>query len=226
MIKPKKFKFLNTYNREMSPYLWTKVLSLNRKRNGVYVSLAMALFACIFYTQDLSFASPQVGNYSISSQMIFDELKHSTVSVMNTIPTNLFNPQIQNLTELGTGYVFGDKGHIITAYHLLSGAMNVDIISSEGERYPATLIGADPFSDVAILELNSTAAIQNTVTTAATKQSQLSTINDTLRPVSVGNSSALHVGDPVVTIGYNFGSTGPSMTGGLVSKTDYVLAFP
>lgn len=42
----------------------------------------------------------------------------------------------------------------------------------------------------------------------------------------MGNSSALHVGDPVVTIGYNFGSTGPSMTGGLVSKTDYVLAFP
>jgi len=210
----------------MSPYLWTKVLILNRKRYGVYVSLAMPLFACIIYTQDLSFASPQESNESISSQMIFDELKHSTVSVMNTIPTNLFNPQIQNLTELGTGFVFGDKGHIITAYHLLSGAMNVDIISSEGERYPATLKGADPFSDVAILELNSTAAIQNTVTPAATKQSQLSTINDTLRTVSVGNSSALHVGDPVVTIGYNFGSTGPSMTGGLVSKTDYVLAFP
>ncbi len=42
----------------------------------------------------------------------------------------------------------------------------------------------------------------------------------------MGNSSELRVGDPVVTIGYNFGSTGPSMTGGLVSKTDYVLAFP
>ncbi len=107
------------------------------------------------------------GNKSISSQMMFDELKHSTVSVMNTIPTNLFNPQIQNLTELGTGYVFGDKGHIITAYHLLSGARNVDIISSEGERYPATLMGADPYSDVAILEVNSTASIQNTITTTS-----------------------------------------------------------
>jgi S1-C subfamily serine protease len=76
---------------------------------------------------------------SVSPQILFDELKHSTVSVVNTIPTNLFNPQIQNLTGLGTGYVFGERGHIVTAYHLLSGARNVDIISSEGERYPATL---------------------------------------------------------------------------------------
>lgn len=199
---------------------------MSRTRYGVYVSLIMAVFACIFCTQELSFASPQESNVSIHPQLIFDELKHSTVSVMNTIPTNLFNPQIQNLTELGTGYVFGDQGHIITAYHLLSGATNVDIISSEGERYPATLVGADPFSDVAILKVNSTAMNQNSTMTATTSQNQLSVINDTLRPVSVGNSSTLRVGDPVVTIGYNFGSTGPSLTGGLVSKTDYVLSFP
>jgi S1-C subfamily serine protease len=186
----------------------------------------MAVFACIFCTQELSFASLQESNVSIPPQMIFDELKHSTVSVMNTIPTNLFNPQIQNLTELGTGYVFGNQGHIITAYHLLSGATNVDIISSEGERYPATLVGADPFSDVAILKVNSTAMNQNSTMTATTLRNQSSVINDTLRPVNVGNSSTLRVGDPVVTIGYNFGSTGPSMTGGLVSKTDYVLSFP
>ena len=215
-----------TYNREMPPYLWTRVLILSMKCCCVYVLLTVVVSSSILYTQDLSFASPQESSVSISPQMLFDELKHSTVSVMNTIPTNLFNPQIQNLTELGTGYVFDDNRHIVTAYHLLSGARNVDIISSEGERYPATLLGADPFSDVAILELNSTVAIENTGITVSTMQSQLSSANDTLRPVNVGNSSALRVGDPVVTIGYNFGSTGPSLTGGLVSKTDYVLAFP
>ena len=205
------------------------MLFLNNQPYTVYILLTMAVFAvfaCTFCIQDLSLASPQESNASFSPRMLFDELKNSTVSVMNTIPTNLFNPQIQNLTELGTGYVFGDKRHIITAYHLLSGARNVDIISSEGVRHPATLIGADPFSDVAVLELNSTAGIQNTLTTTSTMQSKLSAIINTLKPVSVGNSSALSVGDPVVTIGYNFGSTGPSMTGGLVSKTDYLLAFP
>lgn len=195
------------------------MLILSRKRYGFCVLLTTAVFTCIFYTHGLSFASAQGSNVSISPQMVFDELKHSTVSVMNTIPSNVFNPQIQNLTELGTGYVFGDKRHVITAYHLLSGARIVDVISSEGERYPATLLGADPFSDVAILEVNSTTAR----TTASAMQSQLSS---NIRPVSMGNSSALRVGDPVVTIGYNFGSTSPSMTGGLVSKTDYLLAFP
>jgi len=109
---------------------------------------------------------------------------------------------------------------------LLSGARNVDVISSEGDRYSATLLGADPFSDVAILEVNSTTPNQKGITTTFPMQSHLTTLNESLKPVRVGNSSTLRVGDPVVTIGYNFGSTGPSMTGGLVSKTDYVLAFP
>jgi S1-C subfamily serine protease len=142
----------------------------------------MAIFACIFYTQELSIASPQESNMSISPQVLFDDLKRSTVSVLNTIPTNLFNPQIQNLTELGTGYVFGNNGHIITAYHLLSGATNVDVISSEGERYPATLVGADPFSDVAVLKANSTVLDQISTMPATAMQNQNSAANDTLRP--------------------------------------------
>jgi S1-C subfamily serine protease len=210
----------------MSPYLLTELIILSKKCYSVHVLIIMAALALTFYTQEVLFASPQHSSVSASPQILFDELKHSTVSVVNTIPTNLFNPQIQNLTELGTGYVFGERGHIVTAYHLLSGARNVDIISSEGERYPATLVGADPFSDVAILEVNTTAAVQNAITTPSTMQSQFSIANKTLRPVNMGNSSTLRVGDAVVTIGYNFGSTGPSMTGGLVSKTDYVLAFP
>jgi S1-C subfamily serine protease len=210
----------------MSPYLLTKLIILNKKRYIVHVLLIIAVFTLTFYTQDMLSASPQNSSMSISPQILFDEIKHSTVSVVNTIPTNLYNPQIQNLTELGTGYVFGDRGHIITAYHLLSGAQNVDIISSEGERYPATLMGADPYSDVAILKVNTSAAIQNAITSGSAMQGQFSIVNNTLRPVSMGNSSTLGVGDAVFTIGYNFGSTGPSMTGGLVSKTDYLLAFP
>ena len=217
---------LMTYNREMSLYLRTRVLIFNPNYYAIHISLIIVLLTCVFCFQEMAFASGQVNNMTNSPQMLFDELKHSTVSVMNTIPTNLFNPQIQNLTELGTGYVFSDNGHIITAYHLLSGATKVDVISSDGERYPAILVGADPFSDVAILQMNSTAPGQNNATLRSTTQSHVATTNNTLTPVRMGNSSALRVGDPVVTIGYNFGSTGPSMTGGMVSKTDYVLAFP
>jgi S1-C subfamily serine protease len=202
------------------------LIILSEKRHLINVGILMAVFILAFCTQETVSASAQDGGTPISPQILFDEIKHSTVSVVNTIPTNLYNPQIQNLTELGTGFVFGDRGHIITAYHLLSGARNVDIISSEGERYPATLMGADPYSDVAILKVNTTATFQDATNTESAMQSQFSIVNSNLRPVNMGNSSTSRVGDAVVTIGYNFGSTGPSMTGGLVSKTDYVLAFP
>jgi serine protease Do len=169
-----------------------------------------------FLIQEI-FASTMQGSIS-SLEAVFDQLEPSTVRILNTIPSNLFNPQVQNLTELGTGFVFDEMGHIITAYHLLSGATTVDVVDVNGVRYNATIVGADPFSDVAILKVGETPL--------ALTQSSTETSNDAFRPVVVGNSSNLSIGQPVVTIGYNFGDSTPAMTGGLVSKTDYLLAFP
>lgn len=155
-----------------------------------------------------------------SLETVFNQLGPSTVRIVNTIPSNLFNPQVQNLTELGTGFVFDEMGHIVTAYHLLSGAVSVDAVDINGVRYNATIVGADPFSDLAILKLGEKVGNFN-ANLALTQQS-----NGTFRPVVMGNSSNLRIGQPVVTIGYNFGDPTPAMTGGLVSKKDYLLAFP
>jgi S1-C subfamily serine protease len=161
-------------------------------------------------------------------ETLFNEIEKSTVKVVNTIPTNLFNPQVQNKTELGTGYLFDDKGHIITAYHVLSGATMVHVLFGEGERYAARLLGADPFSDVAVLVIEKKIPISNETSSLlpTTLNSDTDNRNITLRNVTMGDSSSLSVGDPVVTIGYSFGSSNPSMTGGLVSMADYLLAFP
>jgi S1-C subfamily serine protease len=159
-----------------------------------------------------------------SLETVFNQLEPSTVRILNTIPSNLFNPQVQNLTELGTGFVFDEMGHIITAYHLLSGATTVDVVDINGVRYNATIVGADPFSDVAILKMGE--KVGNFNANLALTQEGVPVSNDTSRPVVMGNSSNLRIGQPVVTIGYNFGDSTPAMTGGLVSKTDYLLAFP
>ena len=107
-----------TYNREMSVYVRTRVLVFNPNYYAIHISLIIVLLTCVFCFQEMSFASGQVNNMTNSPQMLFDELKHSTVSVMNTIPTNLFNPQIQNLTELGTGTFLatGDTSSLLTTY--------------------------------------------------------------------------------------------------------------
>lgn len=159
-----------------------------------------------------------------SLETVFNQLEPSTVRIVNTIPSNLFNPQVQNLTELGTGFIFDEMGNIITAYHLLSGATTVDVIDRDGVRYNATIVGADPFSDVAILKVGE--KVSNLSENLAFDPTDIPLSNDTFRPVVMGNSSTLSVGQPVVTIGYGFGSSTPAITGGLASKTDYLLAFP
>jgi S1-C subfamily serine protease len=159
-------------------------------------------------------------------ETLFNETQPSTVSIANTIPTNLFNPQVQNLTELGSGFFFGEKGHIITAYHLLSGTTTVDVILNNGERYGATVVGADPFSDVAVLKIVGKVDNVSENSLLTSNQSDIIISNDTFKPVIMGNSSKLGVGESVVTVGYTFGASGPTMTGGLVSKKDYLLAFP
>ena len=159
-----------------------------------------------------------------SIETVFNQLEPSTVRIVNTIPTNLFNPQVQNLTELGTGFVFDEMGHIVTAYHLLSGATMVDVIDSDSVRYRATIIGADPFSDMAVLQVGE--MVGNLSLDSRFTPTDISVSNKTFRPVVMGNSSTLSIGQALVTIGYSFGSSTPAMTGGLVSKTDYLLAFP
>jgi S1-C subfamily serine protease len=193
--------------------------------SSVLVTLFITILLSLCYVLEMSTANVHATNLS-TLETLFDRLNQSTVSIVNTIPTNLFNPQIQNLTELGTGYVFDEKGHIITAYHLLSGTTTVDVISSDGNRYGARLLGADPFSDVAILEVDRKTAFSNETTGSNIIHNNNTISNNSLKPVTIGNSTNLRIGDPVVAIGYIFGSSGASMTGGLVSKTDYLLAFP
>lgn len=186
------------------------------------------LFSCLlssFLIQQIFAATAQ--GTATSLEALFNETEPSTVRIVNTIPTNLFNPQVQNLTELGSGFSFDDKGHIVTAYHLLSGATTVDVINSDGERYRATVLGADPFSDVAVLQVVGKIDDISAISVFTSSQSNIAiTKNVTFRPVSMGNSSTLSEGEQIVAIGYIFGSSGPSITGGLVSKTDYLLPFP
>jgi 2-alkenal reductase len=120
---------------------------------------------------------------------IFDRVSSSIVQVVSiTPPLFNLNPQVQNTTEVGAGFIYDDAGHIVTANHVLAGANNV----------------------LKIEDNNNTA------------------VPDTIRPsgpVTLGNSSALRIGDHVVTIGYPFASK-IAMTAGIIGQTDYLLYFP
>jgi 2-alkenal reductase len=96
----------------------------------------------------------------------------------------------------GTGFVWDTDGHIITNYHVVAGATDIDVIFSNEKVVKAELVGSDPDADLAVIKVDLPA--------------------DELRPVTVGDSSALQVGQLAIALGNPFGQEF-TMTTGIIS---------
>jgi S1-C subfamily serine protease len=105
-------------------------------------------------------------------------------------------PQQQFQSALGSGFVWDQKGHIVTNNHVVAGADNIEVTFSDGTIVSATLVGADPDSDLAVLKVDAPAA--------------------QLQPVQLGDSNSVKVGELAIAIGNPFGLEG-SMTTGIIS---------
>src|SRR5512146_941502 len=99
--------------------------------------------------------------------------------------------------SLGSGFVFDKEGHIVTNQHVIEGVSQAEVSFSSGFKARGTVIGSDTDADVAVLQLENVSA-------------------DQLRPLALGDSSQLSVGEQVVAIGNPFGLNG-TMTLGIVS---------
>src|SRR5918992_5373230 len=139
---------------------------------------------------------------------LFERVEKSVVQVTTTSGSDqldLFR------SGIGSGFVHNNDGLIVTNYHVIApsvllsesirgetnNGVDINVAFEDGTIYPATLVGADPFSDIAIIDIPEDA-------------------RDRLVPLSIGNSSELRVGQQVVAIGNPFGLSG-SMTEGIVS---------
>ena len=99
----------------------------------------------------------------------------------------------------GSGVILDDSGHILTNNHVVgdatgTGAINVTL--ADGRTYGATIVGTDPSTDLAVIKLTSAPS--------------------DLTPISLGDSSVLKVGDPVMAVGNPLGLSG-TVTTGIVS---------
>ena len=104
--------------------------------------------------------------------------------------------------DQGTGMIITGSGEVITNNHVISGATTITVtLYGQTASLPATLVGADPSNDVALLKINSPPA--------------------SLQSVTFGDSQQLQVGDAVIAIGNALGlSAGtPTVTSGIVSAT-------
>src|SRR5918993_5129432 len=149
---------------------------------------------------------------SLSLNSIFKQVENSVVQITRKVPPSSIlppSPETENATTLGSGFVYDNKGRIITNNHVVGDAKIVDITLVDGNRYTANVIGTDIFSDIAVIEI---------VEENLTEQSS----PPPLRPLIIGNSSELEVGEQVIAIGNPFGLAG-TMTTGIISQTGRLL---
>jgi S1-C subfamily serine protease len=122
-------------------------------------------------------------------------------------PPSPLNPvPDQQGTATGSGFVIDDQGHILTNAHVVDGAQNIEVTLGEDQQpIDAKVVGKDTSTDVAVLQVDPDEA--------------------DLHPLSLGSSSGVKVGDPVVAIGNPFGLE-RTVTTGIVSALQRQIQAP
>jgi len=96
----------------------------------------------------------------------------------------------------GSGFVWDDLGRIVTNYHVISDANRVQVTMADNSSWKAVLVGAAPDKDIAVLQINAPASL--------------------LKPIAIGSSKDLLVGQKVFAIGNPFGLD-QTITSGIIS---------
>jgi S1-C subfamily serine protease len=96
----------------------------------------------------------------------------------------------------GSGFVVDEAGHIVTNQHVVEGAEEISVSFADGVRREAEVVGQDPSTDVALIQVDAT--------------------RKALKPLTLGDSNSVGVGEPVIAIG-NPLNVGISVTTGIVS---------
>ena len=128
---------------------------------------------------------------------IFEKTEESVVQVNVRAADGTSKPG-----NMGSGFVYSDKGYIITNNHVVDDAGKVTVTFLDGESYTAKIIGTDPDLDLAVLKVEVGATY--------------------LQPIPIGDSSQLKVGEQITAIGNPFGLSG-SMTSGIISQIGRLL---
>jgi putative serine protease PepD len=122
------------------------------------------------------------------------------------VPATFFNPPTSEKLQIGgSGFVVDARGDIVTNDHVVQGATDVRVGFSGGATYPATIVGADPSTDLAVIRVQAPASA--------------------LTPLALADSGHVQVGDPVYAIGNPFGLD-RTMTAGIVSATGRDISAP
>jgi S1-C subfamily serine protease len=137
-------------------------------------------------------------------EAVYSEAAPAVVNVTSRIITYDFFMQAVPQEGTGSGFIYDIEGHIVTNYHVVENAESVSVALTTGETYVATVVGADPSNDLAVLR-----------TEAETLPA----------PIPLGDSDRLRVGQFVIALGNPFGLNF-TLTVGVISSLGRVIQSP
>ena len=121
----------------------------------------------------------------------------STVGITTSITTNFWGYQTTSAAS-GSGFIISPDGYILTNHHVIEGSSSITVSFYDGTSKEAKLIGYDASNDIAVLKVEA----------------------ENLKPVILGDSANLNVGDTVLAIGNPLGELTFSLTVGAVSALE------
>ncbi len=150
---------------------------------------------------------PAAAGTALSINEIYKRSGPGVVQITSTIGSSTSSTgQFQESSQaLGSGFVLDKEGHVVTNYHVIDGATSIEVRFSNDDTLKATLVGSDPSTDVALLEVDAAARA--------------------LTPLALADSDGIEVGDAVVAIGNPFGLE-RTVTAGIVSALQRAVQAP
>ncbi len=136
----------------------------------------------------------------LTPQEVFKYAEKSVVQIVTKVVTPFGVEGGQ-----GSGFVYSREGYIITNNHVVEGASSIEVRFTDGSSLEAEVVGTDPYSDLAVLKIKK--------------------LPEDVKPLKLGVSSELKIGDTVVAIGNPYGLSG-TMTLGIVSQLGRLLRAP
>jgi 2-alkenal reductase len=159
--------------------------------------LGAGVFGGRVWAQD---ATPTENTLPASGDMTAVDVVDRVASAVVTVINQQMAQELNQIAPAGsgTGFIIDDQGHIVTNHHVVEGGEQFEVIFADGETRPATLIGSDSVSDLAVVKIE----------------------GEVPNVVPLGDSDALKPGQTVLAIGSPLGDFTNTVTQGVVSATN------
>ena len=129
---------------------------------------------------------------------IYKTVSPAVVNITSTTLQQDFFLNVFPVQGSGSGFLIDDRGNILTNYHVVSGARSIEVTLSDRTRYAAKLMGRDRLTDLAVIQISGGKKLPS------------------VKPLQLGSSDTLQVGQKVLAIGNPFGFQG-TLTTGIIS---------